>query len=111
MLFLSSTVYSADLRCCYPTRYTTDPAGTDAVKASATDEMNRSFALVDEALGGRAWLAGDTMSAADIYLVMLVHWHPAPADVKARCTRVAALCDKVSQVDFVQRANNFHKLW
>jgi glutathione S-transferase len=111
MLYLSSTVYSADLRCYYSARYTTDPAGADAVKACALDEMDRAFALMDDALEGHDWLAGDSMSAADIYLLMLTAWHPARDELTRRCKRLSAVCEKVKQADFVQRANDFHKLW
>ncbi len=111
MLYLSSTVYPADLRTYYAERYTADPAGVDAVKAKALEEMNASFALIDKVLAGRRWLAGDGLTAADIYLLMLALWHPELEQLHGRCPNLANLCERVKQEECVKRANDFHKLW
>ncbi len=111
MLYLSSTVYPADLRTYYAERYTADPAGADAVKARALEEMNGSFALIDKELAKRRWLAGNGISAADIYLLMLALWHPDQDQLLDRCPNIANLCERVKQDEYVKRANDFHKLW
>jgi glutathione S-transferase len=76
MAFMSSVIYPAALRFFYAHRYTADPSGLEAVKQAAVAEMDRDFAIVDAALENRDWLVGDRLSLADIYLVMLVAWHP-----------------------------------
>ena len=111
MLYLSSTVYPADLRVYYADRYTADPAGVEAVRARALEEMNSSLALIDKQLSGQRWLAGDRMSAADIYLLMVASWHPQEDHVSSHCHHLHALCERVKQDEFVKRANDFHKLW
>jgi glutathione S-transferase len=111
LLYMSSTVYPADLRIYYADRYTSDPAGVDAVKTCALEEMNASFALIDKALSGRRWLAGGTMTAADIYLLMMACWHPEEGHIASHCHNVHALCNRVKQDEYVKRANDFHKLW
>jgi glutathione S-transferase len=111
MLYMSSTVYPADLRIYYAERYTADPAGADAVKARGLEDMNASFALMDTALVGRRWLAGDRMSAADIYLLMVASWHPDDTHIARHCPHLKALCDRTRENEYVQRANDFHKLW
>jgi glutathione S-transferase len=76
MIFMSSVIYPADLRFYYAHRYSTDPGGVEAVKEAAIAEMERGLAILDAALEGQDWLIGDRLSLADIYLVMLVAWHP-----------------------------------
>ena len=111
MVYLSASVYEADLRCYYAERYTSDAKGADAVKTRAIEQMNSAFAIIDEHLSRHEWLADKTMSAADIYLAMLASWHPDIAALKLACPRVAGVWEKIAKVDFVKKANAFHKLW
>ena len=73
---MSSALYPAILRFYYAHRYTADAEGVKAVKQAAVAEMDRGFAILDKALAGRDWLVGERLSVADIYLIMLVAWHP-----------------------------------
>ncbi len=111
MVYLAANVYEADLRCYYSDRYTSDAAGAEAVKSCAIDQMNTAFAIIDEHLSRHEWLADKTMSAADIYMAMLASWHPDIPALKLACPRVAAVWEKVAKVDFVKKANTFHRLW
>ena len=111
MVYLSAVVYEADLRCYYAERYTADPAGASGVKQRAHEQMDAAFAILESRLNEGPWLAGDKLSAADIYMSMLASWHPDVTALKAQCPKVAAVWNKVAALDFVQRANAFHKLW
>lgn len=111
MVYMSANVYEADLRCYYSDRYTSDAKGSAAIKSCAIEQMNTAFAIIDEHLSRHEWLADKTMSAADIYLVMLASWHPDIAALKQACPRVASVWEKISKVEFVKKTNAFHKLW
>ncbi len=111
MVYLSAVVYTADLRCYYPDRYTSDLSGADAVKSCAVEQMNAAFAIVDEHLSRHEWLADKTMSVADSYLAMLASWHPDIPALKLACPRISGVWDKVAGVDFVKKANTFYELW
>ncbi|MBN9552122.1 MAG: glutathione S-transferase family protein, partial [Alphaproteobacteria bacterium] len=50
MAFMSSVLYPAALRLYYAHRYTADAGGVGAVKEAAVAEMDRGFAIVDDAL-------------------------------------------------------------
>ncbi|MGB7206442.1 MAG: glutathione S-transferase family protein [Anderseniella sp.] len=111
MVFLPAVIYEADLRVYYSDRYTSDPAGVAGVKQRALEQMDKAFAILDAHLETSAWLAGENMTAADIYMTMLASWHPDVTALKSACPAVAKVWDKVAALDYVQRTNEFHKLW
>jgi len=111
MVYLSAILYTADLRVYYPERYTSDAIGADAVRSCAIEQMNAAFAIVDEHLSRHEWLADKKMSVADIYLAMLASWHPDIAELKVTCPRIASVWEKITKIEFVKKANAFHKLW
>lgn len=75
LVYLSAALYGSDLRLFYPQRYTTDPAGAEAVKARAAEMMMHEFAIYAAALGERPFML-DRFSALDIYAAMLCSWAP-----------------------------------
>ena len=93
MLFMACNIYEGDLRYFYPDRYTTAPAGIDAVKSAAAAHMKKSFALLEDALSPGPFLCGTTLTLADVYLAMLTAWSPEPIAsprLKAVASAVAA---------------------
>lgn len=111
MLFMSSSIYSADLRWFYAERYTAEPAGIAGVKAAALDEMDRCFAILDRALAGRAWLAGDSMTIADVYLVMLAHWHPVADCPRPEWQNLIAHAERMKALPVLAELNAGHRMW
>jgi len=88
LVFLAVNVYGAILRFYYAERYTTDAAGVEGVRQAAERDLERQFAMLEEALNPGPFLTGETFGAADIYLAMLVDWHqPARA-----LPRIGELC-------------------
>lgn len=111
MLFMSSALYPALLRYFYADRYTTAPSGVEAVRAAALLETDRCFAIVEKALDGRMWLAGDRMSIADVYLLMLAHWHPAGDRPRDEWVRIVDLCARLRAHPVIDRLNRTHRFW
>ena len=111
LVFMAVNLYTADLRLYYPGRYTADEAGAPGVKQAALAHMDAQLAILDQAIGGNRFLLSDAFSAADPYLLMLVHWHPEPQSVFARHANLARVCDAVRKVPAVQAANEFHRIW
>jgi glutathione S-transferase/GST-like protein len=105
LLFMASTLYSADLRTYYPDRFTTDPDGLEGVKAAAVADMDRYFAMLDDALNPGPYLLGERFSAVDIYLWMLAAWHPDPQQMLERNPRVERL------VALVQARPAIARIW
>ncbi len=105
LLFMASTLYSADLRTYYPDRFTTDPDGLEGVKAAAVADMDRYFVMLDDALNPGPYLLGESFSAVDIYLWMLAAWHPNPQQMLERNPRVERL------VKLVQARPAIARIW
>jgi glutathione S-transferase len=58
----------------YPEQHVADAAHADDVKRTAERRLFDMFAIIDGQLGDGPYLLGDTYSAVDPYLVMLVRW-------------------------------------
>ncbi len=74
MIFMAANNYMTDLRYFYPDRYSTEPAHAQAVKAKAIEHQALNWRVLEDAIGASGWLIGSTLSAADIYLAMLISW-------------------------------------
>jgi len=111
MAFMSSVLYPAVLRLYYAHRYTADGEGLQPVKKAAVAEMDRGFAILDQALAGRDWLAGEALSLADIYLVMLVAWHPDVEKARNAWPNVERLWAKLRQHELMRKLNASHEMW
>lgn len=66
--WFASGVHPHISRILVPQRFTTDPAGTDGIRASAQEGLAAEFALIDRKLGERSWWWSDQPTAADFYL-------------------------------------------
>ncbi len=95
LVFMAVAIYTADQRLYYAHRITTDAGGTGAVEAAARADMDRDFALANDALDPGPYLLGETFSAADVYLWMLAKWHPDEKQLFADSPRVAKLVELV----------------
>ena len=111
MTFMSSVIYPAALRFFYAHRYTADPGGLEAVKQAAVAEMDRGFAIVDTALAGHDWLVDDHLSLADIYLVMLIAWHPEVEKVRTAWPNIERLWAGLRQHPVMKKLNTSHDMW
>ncbi len=76
LVFAATQLYEDDLRIYYPKRYTSDPAGIEAVKQAALAAFDRNAGMVQAAIGEGPFLLGQRMTILDVYLAMLASWHP-----------------------------------
>lgn len=77
LFWLATGLYEADLRYYYPDRYTSDPGGAEGVKAGALARMDRLASMAEDLLAPGPHALGQRFSAVDLYLFMLILWHPA----------------------------------
>lgn len=113
LAFMLSNLYESDLRYYYAERYTTDPAGSEAVKTAAELDMYDKLALSETMLadgpGDGPYVLGDRYSVADPYLAMVACWAPDYERVRGECPRLATLIDHLRKRPAIARiwAQNF----
>ncbi|GLS17747.1 glutathione S-transferase [Labrys miyagiensis] len=97
LMFLAVAGYPAALRYYYADRFTADAseAGIEAVRAAASRESDRIFAIVAGAMRG-PFLFGETPTIVDAYAAMLADWHEPAQDLPVfRTLRQAILAHPV----------------
>ena len=106
LMFLTNTIQPDFLVFYYPERHTTDSHGTDAVVAAAESRLHAAFTVIDEALArGGPYLLGDSISIADLFLLMLVRWGRNQKNPPAKTYDAIRRCvDLVSARPAVRRA-------
>jgi len=97
MMHLTNTPQAEFRAWFYPHEHVSDEAAAPAVKQAAGERLNRMFDVISAQLGDRTWLLGETFSAADLFLFMLIRWSrnmPRPArtipNLRALAERVLA---------------------
>ena len=73
--------------------------------------MDQCLAVVDAALAGRHWLVGDRFTLADVYLLMLVSWHPEIERVRSAAPNIERVCAALRQHPVMQQLNARHEMW
>lgn len=92
IVFMATNVYEDFLRMEYPANYTLDGAAEPGVSASGAASMDRSWGILNQALvnsqalviSNSHFLVGSSLTIADIYLAMLLSWHPDRAGLANR---------------------------
>ena len=82
MVHLSNTPQAQFMAWFYPEKFTADAGCLDAVKQGARVRLERMFEIIAGQLGAGPYLLGEQLSAADLFLFMLVRWSrdmPRPA--------------------------------
>ncbi len=95
LIFAATQLYEDDLRIYYPDRYTTEKDGVPGVKISALAAFERHLDLIEAAIGAGPFLLGQRMTILDVYLAMLVSWHPGATAGAGRFPRLAPLAEAV----------------
>ncbi len=103
LFWLATALYEADLRDYYADRFTTDPGGAEGVRSAALARMDHLLAIAENLLGSGPYVLGDRFSAVDLYLVMLVLWHPLRTAVHDRHPGLGTLARRVRRRPAVER--------
>ncbi len=95
MFFMAANCYMSALRFYYPHRYSTDESHAEAIRNKAREHMDREFAILTAILGTDDFLISDTISAADIYLSMMISWEEDSAHFASQFPALAKLNARV----------------
>ena len=89
LFFVATGIHASYKRVHYPYRFSADQAAADGIGARALEMLDANWKLLDDQLAsGGPFLLGAEASAADLYLAMLVTWHP---EARALLNRLPAL--------------------
>jgi glutathione S-transferase len=109
LFFLASTVYPAIMRVYYSERYSRDPSAAEGIKAAAEADLDTYFEILDHELAAGPYMLGTAFSAVDIFLCMLIDWHPHKERLLERAPRLERLAELVGGRPAVARAWSEHK--
>jgi glutathione S-transferase/GST-like protein len=109
LFFLASNVYPTTLRFYYSERYSTDPDAAEGIKAAAANDLDDQFGILDDALDPGPYLLGETYSAVDIMLWMLVQWHPDLTRLSEKAPRVVRAAKLVQERPAIARTWQEHE--
>lgn len=73
-MYLTNTLQADYMVYCYPGKHTTDPNGSDAVRAAHADRLADILQILDNELAGQDYLIGDQLTICDYFLLMLCIW-------------------------------------
>jgi glutathione S-transferase len=107
LAFLAAQVYPTYQRM-YQTRRMGPEDLWPTIRAYARDQQETHWDFLDARLAGRDGVSGAGLSAADIYLLMLVTWWPDVAELCRRRPNIARACRLALNQDYVVRAFDRH---
>jgi glutathione S-transferase len=95
LVYMAAAAYTSDLRLFYPERYSTDPSHAAAIKAKASLDLAHDFEVFANEMGPGPFVLGDKMSAADLYVAMLLTWSDDVEALFAKHGKLKLLYDAV----------------
>jgi glutathione S-transferase len=103
ILFCASELYSADLRYYYADRFSAEAGAGEGIKTQGLKDMERLFEHAEVHLVEGPFVLGETFSAADVYLFMLLSWHPEEESYASRFEKLGGLWERVRRRPSVDR--------
>jgi len=74
LMYLTNTLQADYMVYCYPAKHTKDAGGAKAVETAHSERVAADLIILDQALEGRTYLVGDTVTVCDYFLLMLCIW-------------------------------------
>jgi glutathione S-transferase len=104
IVYMAANTYSTDLRMYYPARYSTDPDDAPRIKVKAIADLNNDYDVFNGFLGDGPFVLGQKMTAADVYVAMLISWSEDFVVLSKRLPKLRALYDAVAAHPAVRKA-------
>jgi glutathione S-transferase len=104
LFFLANSIHPDIMPYYHPERFTSDPQGVAAVKASTEARLGGLFDLIDKHLATGPYMLGEAFSLLDLYLWMLVRWGRLMQRPPRSLNNVARWLALVTERPAVQRA-------
>ncbi|MEM8841437.1 MAG: glutathione S-transferase family protein [Pseudomonadota bacterium] len=105
LVYFTSSVQNAFQLDYYPDRFADTPADEPSAQRRGQRRLRETWQVIDDQIGDNDWVLGETFSAADIYLFMLITWlQPRRGQPShTEFPNVARIADKVMTRESVQK--------
>ena len=104
LIWLTNTLQAALIVYFYPERWADDAAAVAQVKAHAEARIGAMLDQLDTQLADRPWLLGETISAVDLYALVLCRWTRGMARPARSLPRLGPWLQRLLARPAVQRA-------
>ena len=74
LFYLNASLQPELMVYFYPQKHTAAASGYEEIKQAQEQRITQMFKLIDQELEGKVFLLGDSISACDFILFMLLHW-------------------------------------
>jgi len=74
LFYLNASLQPELMVYFYPQKHTTATSGYEEIKQAQENRVTQMLVLIDQELEGKTFLLGDSISACDFILFMLLHW-------------------------------------
>ena len=95
-------------RYYYVLRYALREEDKEASKARALEILDLHWTVVEDAVGGQPWMAGEVFSGADYFIAMYAAWYPGEERYKDLYPEVTRICAAANQRPAMARARELH---
>jgi len=108
LVYCSNSVQNAFQLSYYPDRFVDTAADEPSAQARGNRRLRETWTVIDDQIGDKQWVLGDTFSAADLYIFMLTTWlrpalgHPSIEEL----SNVKRIADAVLKRPSVQMVYN-----
>jgi glutathione S-transferase len=114
MIHLTNTPQVEFRAWFYPSQHVTDETCAASVQTAAGQRLDRMFDVISQQLSDQPWLLGDTFSAADLFLFMLIRWSRGMPRPARTVPNLADLANRVLERPAVREAllaEGLHEPW
>jgi len=74
LFYLTSTLQPALMVYFYPNKHTSNASCSPSIVEAQENRITQMFNILDEKIGNRNYLVGNTITICDYFLFMLCHW-------------------------------------
>jgi glutathione S-transferase len=103
LFYLATTPQVTFVEYTHPERWAADAADHKRVQANAVIRLEEQFGILDRAIGDKPFFLGETFSALDIHLTVLVRWSRSLPKPMWQWPQLRRIADKVHRRPAFQR--------
>lgn len=108
LFYMASTGYTTSSRLWHPEQFTQQNSDIDSIRQVAEADTAHLFDILERNIKGKPYFLSSGFSALDLYLAMLLEWHPEREVLFQHSVKLAALYATVKKRSAYQRTMADH---